>query len=106
MKKNTHSLWLALLVVLPFVPSLSAENEIGFIEKFALAENRQDALKELIPGTQDYYYYHALHDQNEGRFDEVEKWFQPWIKRYGETQRVWELRHRQALPATRFVAAQ
>ena len=47
MKKNAHSLWLAILVVLPFIPSLSAENEIGFIEKYALAENREDALKEL-----------------------------------------------------------
>ncbi len=97
MKKHTYSLWLALLVALNFIPALSAENEIGFIEKFTLAENREEALKELIPGTEDYYYYHALHDQNEGRFVEVEKWFQPWIKRYGETQRVWELRHRQAL---------
>ncbi len=32
--------------------------DIGFIEKFALAKDRKEALKLLIPGTADYYYYH------------------------------------------------
>ena len=32
--------------------------EIGFSERFALAENRVAALKELIPGTDTYFYYH------------------------------------------------
>jgi len=41
-----------------------AENEIGFIEKFALAPDRAKVLSELVPGTEDYYFFHALHYQN------------------------------------------
>ncbi|HLW68290.1 MAG TPA: hypothetical protein VKS79_23435, partial [Gemmataceae bacterium] len=38
--------------------------EIGFIEDFALAKDREEALKKLIPGTEDYYYFHTLHYLN------------------------------------------
>src|SRR5689334_12700129 len=31
--------------------------EIGFIEDFSLATDRGVPLKQLIPGTEDYYYY-------------------------------------------------
>ena len=31
--------------------------EIGFAESFALAPDRQEALRQLTPGTEDYYYY-------------------------------------------------
>ena len=31
--------------------------EIGFEEKFALAKDRETAMKELIPGSDDHYYY-------------------------------------------------
>ena len=34
--------------------------EIGFVEDFALAADREKALSSLIPGTADYYYYHCL----------------------------------------------
>ncbi len=54
----------ALIAVLTF-PTLSwAENEVGFIEKFALAADREKALSELVPGSEDYYFFHALHYQN------------------------------------------
>jgi len=43
-----------------------AAQEIGYIETFSLADDREAALKELVPGTDDYYYYHALHAQNIG----------------------------------------
>ncbi|NNE92309.1 MAG: hypothetical protein HKN23_11730 [Verrucomicrobiales bacterium] len=79
------------------MPAEAANEELGFIERFALAEDREDALKELIPGTEDFYYYHALHAQNQGNHAEVKNLMEPWIKRYGETARVWELRHREAL---------
>jgi hypothetical protein len=48
--------------------------EIGFLETFSLAADRGQALQELVPGTDEYYYYHALHAQNTGaaeRFREV-----------------------------------
>jgi hypothetical protein len=41
-----------------------AENEIGFIERFALAADREKALGELVPGSEEYYFFHALHYQN------------------------------------------
>ncbi|MFC1806097.1 hypothetical protein ACFL09_03865 [Planctomycetota bacterium] len=71
--------------------------EIGFPEDFALAKDRAEALKQLIPGTEDYYFYHCLHLQNEGRLDDVEKVLAPWIKRYKRTSRVILIENRQAL---------
>ena len=77
--------------------SVVAGGEIGFPEDFALAKDRAEALKQLIPGTEDYYYYHCLHDQNEGRLDDVDRTLALWIKRYNRTQRVIEIENRQAL---------
>jgi autotransporter-associated beta strand protein len=54
------SLVLALLLPL----TVFAENEIGFIERFALAADREKALGELVPGSEEYYFFHALHYQN------------------------------------------
>ncbi len=92
---------LGLLSLILFVPMASRmpanANEIGFVETFALAEDRDAVLKQLIPGTEDYYFYTALHYQNTQRFDEVEKLLKPWIKRYGQTGRVRQIQHRQAL---------
>ena len=45
--------------------------ETSFLEKFSLAADREAVLKELIPGTDDYFYYHALHFQNQGRKPEL-----------------------------------
>ena len=71
--------------------------EIGFEEDFALATDRTVPLKQLIPGTEDYYFYHCLHYQNTGRLDEVDKMLVSWIRRYKRTARVVEIENRQAL---------
>ena len=71
--------------------------EIGFVEDFALAKDRAAALQQLIPGSEDYYYYACLHFQNLQQYDQVEQLLAAWIKRYGETPRVLELQNRQAL---------
>ena len=71
--------------------------EIGFLEDFSLAEDRSLPLKQLIPGTEDYYYYHCLYYQQQGRFKDVEQMLAQWIKRYRYTARVEEIRNRQAL---------
>jgi hypothetical protein len=70
---------------------------IGFLEKFAISENREDALKGLIPGTREYYYYHALHAQNQGHAQELKRIIGLWIKRYGHSNQVKEIQNRQAL---------
>ncbi|MHC5036352.1 MAG: hypothetical protein ACYTHM_03490, partial [Planctomycetota bacterium] len=67
------------------------------MEEFALAENREQVLEQLIPGTEDHYYYHCLHHQHERRFDEVEKLLKLWKQRHGSTSQWEEVRHRQAL---------
>src|SRR6218665_3957386 len=48
-----------------FAPLVTrADNEIGFIEKFALAQDREAVLSQLLPGSEDFYFFHALHYQN------------------------------------------
>ena len=71
--------------------------EIGFVEDFALAADRAVALKQLVPGTEDFYYYHCLHAQQTEQFDKVEPLVTQWIQRIGHTQRVNEILARQAL---------
>ena len=85
--------------VLAFLLSFSAfgANEIGYVETFSLAGDRSEALKELVPGTRDYYYYHCLHYQNTGKRAEYDRMMAQYIKRHGYTGRVKELRNRQAL---------
>lgn len=76
-------------------PALAAD--LAFYERFALAEDRAEVLKELVPGTEDYYYFHCLYYQQIGEFDEVEPLLEAWVDREGTTERVVEIRHRQAL---------
>jgi hypothetical protein len=71
--------------------------EIGFLDDFSLAGDRNEALKLLIPGTEDFYYYSSLQAQNIGKFDDVQSTLALWIKRYGYTPRVKEIQNRQAL---------
>lgn len=79
-----------------FQPQVAAQ-EIGFLEDFALAKEREKVLKQLVPGTQDYYYFHALHYQNNQQLDKVDALLQPWVKRFGETEVYKQIRNRQSL---------
>lgn len=85
------------LLSLSLISDVHAEGEVGFLERFALAEDRAEALKELVPGTEDFYCFSALHAQHEGRLAEVEAFLEPWRERFGETPRYVEIRNRQAL---------
>ncbi|MBP7276284.1 MAG: hypothetical protein KBA51_08800, partial [Kiritimatiellae bacterium] len=67
------------LVTLALAASVRAQ-EIGFVETFALAPDRAEALKELVPGTDEYYYYHALHAQNQGQREEFQEQMSRWIR--------------------------
>ena len=90
-------LWL--LVALPSLLATATASEVGFVEDFSLARDRTEPLKQLIPGTEDYYYYHCLHYLNTGAFDGLAKMLPVWIKRHGYSTRVKEIRNRQALLA-------
>jgi len=76
-----------------------AAQEIGYIETFSLADDREAALKELVPGTDDYYYYHALHAQNIGDRKRFQEAMEQWTRaRHGEINAsARELLNRQAL---------
>ena len=84
------------LVRVVLVSGVQAE-EIGYIEDFALATDRTEALKQLVPGTEDFYYYNCLYFQNLEQYDQVERLLQAWIQRYNYTPRVHEIQYRQAL---------
>src|SRR5262245_30397564 len=75
----------------------SAGKDIGYVEDFALAKDRTTALKQLIPGTEDYYYYHCLHHLNGGQLDKVEPLTKLWYERHGQTARLTEIQTRFAL---------
>jgi len=78
---------------------LQAGEEIGYIETFALADDRAEALKELVPGTDDYYYFHCLHYQNTGQADLYRQYLETWIRRHNGSviPQARELMNRQAL---------
>ena len=81
-------LTLSSTLVLAAVGWMAWGTDIGFIEKFALSEDRKEALKLLIPGTPDYYYYHCLDAQLRGDKATVKKHLELWIKRHGRTAQV------------------
>ncbi|MEO1836856.1 MAG: hypothetical protein ABGZ49_15345, partial [Akkermansiaceae bacterium] len=74
-----------------------AQQEIGYIEEFALAPNREEALKKLIPGTQDYYYFHTLHYQNTRQTKKLEDILAQWNKRFPNSGVRKQILHREAL---------
>lgn len=84
------------LLTIPASPSAHAA-EIGYIENYSLATDRTIPLKQLIPGTEEYYYYHALHYQNTEQWDKHDELLAAWIARYKYTGRVIEIENRRAL---------
>src|SRR5215831_8601775 len=80
-----------------FVVSTAAAGEVGYIEDFALAKDRAAALRQLIPGTEDFYYYHCLHFLNTEQNEKVEEFTKPWLQRFGQTPRLTEVQTRHAL---------
>ena len=93
----TTIVWVVTLLTVAGGAGGAAAKEIGFVEDFALADDRDAALKQLIPGTEQFYYYHCLHYQNRGELGDVDKMLKAWIKRYKHTALVREIQNRQAL---------
>src|SRR4051812_11692347 len=90
--------WFAsILLLVSLMGSFARAGEIGFLEDFALAKDRNAALKQLIPGTEDYYYYHCLHYLNSGQFEKVEPLTRLWYERHRQTPRLTEIQTRYAL---------
>ena len=73
------------LLLALFLPALApAAPPVGFEEKFALASDRAALLRELIPGTPEFYYYAALHSQNAGNAPETALLLKEWATRFPE----------------------
>ena len=64
------------------------------MEAFALATDRAKFLETLIPGTEDYYHYHALHALHAGRHDEVRELLERWYEKHRSTSRYQEAKRR------------
>src|SRR5262245_62546454 len=87
----------ALASVLVLTPTITRAADVGYVEDFALAKDRTTALKQLIPGTDDYYYFHCLHYLNSGQFDKIEPMTTLWYERHRQTARLTEIQTRHAL---------
>ena len=100
MKTSNHIVRRAVAILATataFSSTAPAQQEIGFIEDFALASDRGKALTQLIPGTEDYYYYHALHYQNIGERAKLDEMLAQWRKRFRTSARRKVIERRQAL---------
>src|SRR5258708_4266299 len=84
-------------IVVSAVTAAVCAGEVDFVEDFALSGDRAVPLKQLVPGTEDFYYYHALHYLNSEQYQKVQELIGPWVQRHGETPRVWEIRTRHGL---------
>lgn len=70
---------------------------IGFLETFALAEDRGAVLDQLVSGTEEHDYFSSLHLQQQGDFDAVDRILKTWRTRSGETSGYRQIEARQAL---------
>ncbi len=95
--KTPFALLSVVLLIAPF--SAWADNEIGFIEKFALAPDREAVLSQLLPGSEDSYFFHALHYQNTGQAAKLADILDQWSKRYPNSGRRRIIENRAALLA-------
>jgi len=78
-------------IALVYTPTVTRAGDIDFNEDFALAKDRATALKQLIPGTEDYYYFHCLHYLNTGQFEKIDALTGPWHERHKQTARLTEI---------------
>lgn len=69
----------------------------GFAESYALAKDRAEVVASLIPGTEDWYYYHCRERLDARDFATVRQVLPTWIKRHGHTARVIEIENREVL---------
>ncbi|CAN5369521.1 hypothetical protein BH23VER1_BH23VER1_21990 [soil metagenome] len=77
-----------------------APEPIGFVETFVLAPDaaaREAALAELVPGTEEYYYFHALHYQHTDQAENLDGLLESWQERNAGSALLKSIRHRRAL---------
>lgn len=92
-----RSMIVLVVILLVGEPLVQAQQEVGFIERFAVADDRREVLGDLIPGTQDYFYFHCLYYQNEGEFAQAQAKLDSWRGKLGESSKTRGMLARQAL---------
>jgi len=86
-----------LAVFVGFAAPLAA-NDVQYVEDFALAKDRAAALEQLVPRTEDWFYYHALFAQQKGDFEQADKLLKQWHDVFeNQSSRWWRIQHRQHL---------
>lgn len=89
---------LALVVAVQgWMAGLSNAQSVGFIEKFALAEDRAKALADLIPGSEEFFFYHCLDFQNQGKLPEAQGMLTKWASTLPLTPLLQQMQTRQKL---------
>ncbi len=73
---------LILVIVAGAQTSVLHGQVISWMENFSLSEDRQSKLSELIPGSDDYYFYHCLHFQNTNQLDRSEAMLTQWLSEH------------------------
>ena len=89
------------LLLWSLISPLYASNEIGFVEKYAIAEDRAAALADLIPGTEEFFFYHCLHAQHSENKADFNRYFIEWrtFNKGHINNAMQEMLNRQALMA-------
>lgn len=88
----------ALLTAAVLVATLHAQGTpIGFEETYALAPDRSKVVATLLPGSDDWYYWHCRERLDARDFGTVRDLLPQWTRRHGRTQRVIEIENREAL---------
>ncbi len=88
---------LVLMLSLALFPFARAENEIGFIETFAFAEDREATLSLLVPGTEESYFFRALHYQNTRQREKLGEVLRQWATRFPKSERRKVIERRESL---------
>jgi hypothetical protein len=96
---NTRTALATVMSLCLFALPARAEQEVGFLEKFALAPDRAAVLGQLVPGTEEYYFFHALHYQNTAQKPQLATTLEQWAKRFPNSPQRRILENREALLA-------
>ncbi len=97
MKRLMQSAAASLIGLALLSQATARAGEIGWIEDYALSTDRTAPLKQLIPGSEDYYFYHCLYYQANEQWAKADELLKQWVARYHWTPRAIEIQNRQAL---------
>lgn len=99
--RNTSRFVFAALFTLLLLPAFTgaprAQSPVGFEESFALAPDREAALAQLVPGSEEHFFYRCLLLQHQGRLAEAEALLAQWREALGESERRQTILFRQIL---------